>query len=130
MENKIDWNQVILIATGTIIIVILLRQLKKVFAGDDGKLNVKELKEMAAFLFFLCVVAYMIYKEGNRTLQLGEHVFSELWVISMLTTLLIVLNLGVVLDKGKDIIEMVQKLKSLKKDKTSENSENLENPQK
>jgi len=119
MLNNWHWTDYILAAVGGIATFFTLKWIKNIFAGQDGKLNVHELKMMTSFLFFIAASIYMLHTEGTRPIN-SDHVFSDTWLFFVVGALLYVLGM----DKFFVIIENFLKLLIQLRSKTPLKEEN------
>lgn len=76
---------------GAVIAVVSFRWLIKIFAGEDGKLNVKEFLKLAGFILFASWGSYMIYMEGQRDHE--WQVYGEFYLLLIFIPLLTILHL-------------------------------------
>lgn len=97
---------------GALAMVISLRWILRVFAGDDGKkgLSTYEFLKFAGFLFFVFWGSWIIYKEGERT-DLSHEVYGAVYLSIVFGGLLTVLHLDAALDKITKMIEAIAKLR-------------------
>lgn len=95
---------------GAIVAVVSFRWVVKIFAGDDGKLNLSEFKKMAAFMIFSGLAIWMVIKEGTRQ-DLSHEVYGMGYLAIIFGSLLTVLHLDSALDKITKMIEALAKLR-------------------
>lgn len=114
-------GDLILKALGAIVTFFSFRWVVKKFAGDDGKLNLKEFKNMIAFGFFLWAAIYVIVKEANRPSD-TIHIFSELWIFLIFSGLLTVLAMEKIFDTLTRLIEAIAKLRYAKPTQVTDSS--------
>jgi len=105
-------GDLILKIIGGIIAFFSLRWLIKIFAGSDRRLDLAELKKLTAYILFIGAFIYILWKEGTRPLNPGEHIFSEVWIFFIISALLTVLSLEKIFDTFSKLLELAIKLRT------------------
>ena len=111
----IVYNLIIAIST-----ILFLRWIIRIHAGSDGKLDKAELDKLSAFILFLGSYVYMIYKEANRPPD-TEHIFSDIWLLFVMSGILTVLSLDKVLEI---MLKFMDALQGIVKNKLNNKDEN------
>jgi hypothetical protein len=97
---------------GGLLAFFSLRWLVRIFAGPDKHLSLLEFKKLTAYVLFIGAFVYILWKEGNRPLNPGEHIFSEVWIFFIISALLTVLSLEKIFDTFSKLLELAIKLRT------------------
>lgn len=123
MTDKFQhWSDLVLAALGVFIAFFSFKWILKIFAGQDGKLNVQELKNATAYFFFLGASGYMIYMESVRPVN-SEHIYSDIWLFFVLGALLYVLGMDKFFAILQDLLKLAIQLRSKQPIPTKDESE-------
>lgn len=105
-----EHGSIILKFLGIGILLFFLNRIAKIFKGPDGKFQIKEFLQFAAFVIFTVFAAYMIYQEANR--QTEYHKFDAVWIFVVFASLLSVLHMDHVIDRIMKGLEMMVRLRA------------------
>lgn len=92
-------------------LLFIAHRIARIYKGTDGKFSQVEFGRFSGFLFFMWAGWYVITKEGTRPSG-TEHVFSEMWVFLIFSSMITVLSLDEVLNKLRDILELIVRFRS------------------
>lgn len=109
-----DW---ILKAIGFLVAIFSFRWLIKIFSTSDGKpgLSLHDFLKLAAFLLFYVGIIAIFCIEATRTTE--YHKFDALWMAFVITGLFSVLHMDDLLDKMKQLLELMIRLRMGEKNK-------------
>lgn len=110
MSDKTHWTDIALNVLGWIMAIITLRWIAGIFKGKDGKWDVDELKKFTAFVVGVGSFIYVLRVEATRSTV--EHIFSDLWVVAILTFMLGVLHMDHLIDKVSELIKLIIELRT------------------
>lgn len=120
MEGQHDSaGEWILKISAGILSIITFRWIIGIFKGPDKQMSVNEFLKMIGVFFFLVAAGYMIYKEGNRTIE--DQVYGPAYIAIVFGSLLTVLHLEKALDLVITILDkLIELRKSFRNSNTAE----------
>jgi hypothetical protein len=109
------WTDFALKVLGAFLMFFTLRWIANIFKGKDGKFDQHELRKFTAFIIAISAFVYIILKEGERPSG-TPHIFSDLWVITIVVFLLGVLHMDYLIDSINHLLRTLVELKTKKTD--------------
>lgn len=107
------WTDFALKVLGAFLMFFTLRWVAGIFKGKDGKFDQHELRKFTAFIIAIAAFIYIILKEGERPSG-TPHIFSDLWVITIVVFLLGVLHMDYLIDSINHLLRTIVELKTKK----------------
>lgn len=120
------WTDFALKVLGAFLMFFSLRWIANIFKGKDGRFDVHELRKFTAFIIAIAAFTYVIIKEGERPPG-TPHIFSDLWVITIVCFLLGVLHMDYLIDSINNLLKTLVLLKTKSPSKQDDPGDEITN---